>query len=231
MRSACGRRERGESSAFSAALDEYRQYLRRKREAAELRAAHEQQLKEEGEAGAEGGAEGKGPAGSTLALQPGQTLNIKLSFRKPGGKGSSSTGSTGGTAGSLVGGMGGLRLAPPPSSSSSTSQGQGLGAAPLLAPPPAAAASSVPSFFALAAQNSQQQQPQPQQQAVAGSGPRRVSGEAKDWAAFPEASDANKSGSSSGTTQQAAAAASSALPASSGQGQGAWDPDWGDFQS
>jgi hypothetical protein len=78
-------RSREDASDFTAALDEYRQYLRRKREAEQLRQEFEQ-LQAAGAAAAAAGGDGKQQqqqqqqhgGGRDLSLQPGQTIHINL---------------------------------------------------------------------------------------------------------------------------------------------------------
>jgi hypothetical protein len=75
-----------DASDFAAALDDYRQYLRRKQEAAQLRQEFETLRVPSGNgseaANAEGSAQdaaGQSAAQKDFSLKPGETLHIKLS--------------------------------------------------------------------------------------------------------------------------------------------------------
>eukprot|EP00775_Hariotina_reticulata_P003364 gene3364-3639_t len=71
-----GFRERADASDFSAALDDYRQYLRRKSEAEQMRRQFDQQLTVSDDWT---GATAAGAFCQDLSLKPGQTMHIKLS--------------------------------------------------------------------------------------------------------------------------------------------------------
>lgn len=64
-------RDRGQASDFTAALDDHRQYLRRKRQAEELR---QKFVSEEGE-----GEAGTPQQVADYSLKPGETIRISLS--------------------------------------------------------------------------------------------------------------------------------------------------------
>ncbi len=71
------RRERAEASAFTAALDDYRQFLRRHREAAAMREQFETSARTAAEQ--PGDAEtGAARSGSDFSLKEGQTIKITL---------------------------------------------------------------------------------------------------------------------------------------------------------
>lgn len=72
-----GFRDRNEASGFTAALDEYRQYLRRKQEAQQMRAEYV--------GTGEDDASSSGPK-HDYSLKPGQTLKLNLATGKKGGQ-------------------------------------------------------------------------------------------------------------------------------------------------
>lgn len=75
----CCCRERMDASDFTAALDDYRQYLRRKQEAEQMRQQFSRQhLSTDGQDG-ETAADGDAAAASDFSLKPGQTIRISLS--------------------------------------------------------------------------------------------------------------------------------------------------------
>lgn len=77
------RRERNHASDFTAALDDYRQYLRRKREAEQRRQQYEQQAAQRtSESNGEGSS--GGAAAADMGLKPGETIKLKLSDVRPG---------------------------------------------------------------------------------------------------------------------------------------------------
>jgi len=121
-----GFRERPQASDFNAALDDHRQFLRRKSEAEQIRLERQRALEA---AGASGASVAAAPEKS-YSLKPGQTLHISLK-KAPGKEGEANAPRRSG--GGLFSG-GGAKLAPPPGAS-----GGGL-----LAPPPAARAAPAP---------------------------------------------------------------------------------------
>ena len=121
-----GFRERLQASDFNAALDDHRQFLRRKAEAEQIRQDREAAAEAAG-ASAGGSAAGAAATEKSYSLEPGQTLHISLKKKTDGRK-------EGGARGGGLFGPGG-KLAPPP-------PGGGGG---LLAPPPGRPAPAPPS--------------------------------------------------------------------------------------
>lgn len=69
-----------DASDFAAALDDYRQYLRRKQEAEQLRQDFDSlQPPSSSEGSGEGGADAAAAGQKDFSLKPGETIHIKLS--------------------------------------------------------------------------------------------------------------------------------------------------------
>ena len=111
-----GFRERLQASDFNAALDDHRQFLRRKAEADQIRRDREAAADAAG-ASAGGSAAGTAAPEKSYSLEPGQTLHISLKKtegKKEGGRGGGGLFGAGGKLAPPPPGGGGGLLAPPP---------------------------------------------------------------------------------------------------------------------